>query len=278
MTLEQHCRDFVEHFPARWAQLIEDFRADGPDAFGLFSHASYLFRTSGVRWGMDLSVVPHPRAELIADRAAQDLAPLAFTLITHFHSDHFNPRLCACLAGDETLWIVPDFAPESARAVIEAAHANVRYVTCGDVLSVAGYRILVLPGHHYDDGGTTGTASYTYAVETPGGKKLYFPGDTRDFRTYMTVDYPHADAMFAHVWLGRTLALAPLDETFLDAYCDYLARAQAKHVYLAHLYNFARETAEMWGEPHARAIAERLRALDPAVCTHIPRIGVLQTL
>lgn len=277
MNLDQHCRDYEARFDEHWPRLVDELNADGPDAFWLIRHASYLFRTGGVRWGVDLTLRTDALKNFTQARAAQDLSSLAFILTTHFHSDHFDARFCRQLSGNDTLWIVPDFAPEEAKAVIRESHANVRFVARGDELNVAGHTIRVLPGHHYDDGGTNGIDAYSYAVKTP-AQTLCCPGDARDFRTCMTVDCPNADAFFAHVWLGRTRAHLPLEETFLEPYCDYVARAQARHVYLAHLNNYSRPAEEMWSESHALAVAEGIRARQPDVQITIPRLGCAQPL
>ena len=277
MTLDQHCRDYEARFCEHWQRIIRELNAEGPDAFWLIRHASYLFRTGGVRWGIDPSLRTDEFKTLVQSHAAQDLSSLSFMLTTHFHSDHFDPAFCKLLGGTDTLWIVPDFAPEKAREVLLAAHKNVRFVTLGEELDIAGHHITVLPGHHYDDGGSTGIAAYAYAVKTP-TQTLFFPGDVRDFRTCMTVDCPNADVFFAHVWLGRTRALLPLEETFLEPYCDYLARAGAKRVSLAHLNNYTRPADELWADHHAIAVVEGFKKRCPDTPVFIPPIGVMQLL
>lgn len=278
MKLKEHCRAYETDFTQVWPRMIGQFTSDGADAFWLIAHASYLFRTSGIRWGVDLRLRTDAMMDFTQSRAAQDLSSLAFIMITHFHSDHFNLRFSLQLSGFSGLYIVPDFAPDELKSIIIASHENVRFVHEGDELTVAGHRIRVLPGHHYDDGcKTKGIASYSYRVDTP-EKVLYFPGDVRDFRTCTTVDCSNADALFGHVWLGRSKALLPISETFLESYCDYLARFQAKHVYLCHLYNFSREDSEMWGEAHALAVAEGLKARQASIKVAIPRLGEAQAL
>lgn len=277
MNLDQHCRDYEKRFSEHWPRMICELNADGPDAFWLIRHASYLFRTGGVRWGMDLTLRTDALMDFTQSRAAQDLSSLRFILTTHFHSDHFDARFCAQLSGSDTLWIVPDFAPEEKKAAILAAHKNVRLITLGDEMTIAGHTITVLPGHHYDDGGTDGIAAYSYAVKTP-TQTLFCPGDVRDFRTCMDVDCPHADVLLGHVWLGRTRAQLPYEETFLNPYCDYLARANAGHIYLAHLNNYSRPAEEMWDEHHALAVAEGLKQRRPDTPVTIPRLGCMQAL
>lgn len=277
MTFEQHCLDYEARFSDHWPRLIAEFNAEGSDAFWLIRHASYLFRTGGVRWGVDLTLRTKELKDFTRPRAAQDLSSLAFHLTTHFHSDHFDADFCRQLGGNDTIWIVPDFTPEEAKSVILQSHKNVRFVKAGDVLNLAGHTITVLPGHHYDDGGTTGIAAYSYSVKTP-TQLLFFPGDVRDFRTCMTVDCPNADAFFGHVWLGRTRAHLPLEETFLEPYCDYLARAQAKRIYLAHLFNLSRPVTERWDDHHALAVMDGLKKRCPDAHVSLPLLGVMQPI
>lgn len=274
----QTARDFEERFAVHWPRVLQEWAEDGVDAFWLIAHASYLLRTDGVRWGVDPTLRTPQQMDFMQEHAARDLAPLSFVLVTHFHGDHFDPRFCEQLSGISALWIVPDFVSDAHRALITAAHQNVRFVSAGDELSVKGHTIRVLSGHHYDDGGAKGVPACAYAVRTPSGKLLSFPGDVRDFRTCASVDCPQPDALFGHVWLGRGRGQLPYAETFLAPYCDYLARAQARHVYLAHLNDFGRPASEMWDEAHALAVAEGLRMRQPGVQITIPRLGCMQAL
>ncbi len=276
MTVEERCRKYSEDPAESWARLMREYRAEGEDAFALFSHASYLFRSHGVRFGVDACLPGGVLPEEIAVRAAEDLSSLSFLLVTHFHGDHFSPAFCEALGGNETLWVVPDFAPEKSRMLIEKNHRNVRFVCAGDVVDIDGHRIIVLPGHHYDDGGSYGVDSYGYAVETP-ERSLYFPGDVRDFKNCRVIDYPNADVLFAHVWLGRNDALLPYSETLFEDYCAFLIRAHAKKIYFTHLYDFTRKATQLWTERHAAALAKKVKEAY-RVMTEIPCFGTLYPL
>lgn len=277
MNLEACCRAYEARFAQAWPRLIREWQAEGADAFWLISHASYLFRTANVRWGVDLTLRTGAMLEEIAPRCAADLAPLFFVLTTHFHGDHFSPRLCEQLAGNDTRWILPDFMPPELREKALQAGVRTQFVRVGETLSLDGCRICVLSGHHYDDGGEHGVPACAYAVQTQ-ERLLFFPGDVRDYRARPQPECVGADALFAHVWLGRSRAALPLSETFLENYCDYLAKAQAKDVYFTHLNDYSRKPEEVWTQRHAMAAARGLRARQPGVRTAIPVIGREQRL
>lgn len=119
--------------------------------------------------------------------------------------------------------------------------------------------------------------SCAYTVET-NGKVLFFPGDVRDYRVCPQTDCVGADALFAHVWLGRGRAQLPIERTFIESYCDYLAGARAKTVYFTHLNDYTRQPEERWTERHALAACRGLRARQNGVRMQIPRIGEKQML
>ena len=277
MTHEEHCRAYEAEFPEKWQALTESFNKEGEDAFWQIRHASYIFRTGGVRWGIDLTLRTDALMDFTDGRAGRDLGKLAFVLTSHFHSDHFNARFCRQLDMPDTVWVVPDFANEEQRNVITGAHEHVIFVHAGDKLNIAGMQINVLPGHHFDDGGTTGIESYTYSVDT-GKKLIYFPGDVRDYRTKVTADVNKPDLLFAHVWLGRSRALLTENSEFLDPYCRYIAGIGAKRVMLTHLYNFTRPDIEMWGDSHAESVINGLKQLGCASEAQIPYLGEINLI
>lgn len=271
---EKSCCIYEAEFEKIWPHIMREWNEDGEDAFWLIAHASYLFRTGSARWGVDLTLRTNAMLDCIQ---SHDLSSLSFVLTTHFHGDHFSPRFCEQLAQNDTVWVLPDFMPETLRENALRNGIKAVFVHEGDEISLAGNLIRVLPGHHYDDGGTYGVPSYAYAVKTA-DKLLYFPGDVRDYRAHRTSDCTGADALFAHVWLGRGRAELPLEDTFLIPYCDFLANAQARNVYFAHLNDYSRNPAERWTERHAQAVAKELHMRQPDVHTVIPRIGEKQIL
>ena len=272
MTHEEHCRAYEAGFPEKWQALTAAFNAEGEDAFWQIRHASYLFRTQGVRWCVDPTLRTDALMDYTEGRAGKDLQKLSFVLTSHFHSDHFNARFCRQLDMPDTIWIVPDFANKEQRDLICDCHSHVVFVHAGDKLTINGMEISVLPGHHFDDGGTTGIASYTYSVNT-GKWLIYFPGDVRDYRTKPVSDVAAPDLVFAHVWLGRSRALLTENHEFLDPYCRYIAGMNAKRVMLAHLYNFTRPDNEMWGDSHAESVINGLKEIGCASETLIPYLG-----
>lgn len=225
------------------------------DSLWTFAASGYIFRTGGALFAVD-PAVRAPEMLLSAKeeiRAIFEKIPYIF--ISHFHDDHFDPKLARLLADLPCRWIIPQ--PVLPEAMEEAGlkEENILYVRPGDTLTLPGITAEVFPGHHFSRKGT-GIDEVMYRF-TVGGKTLFLPGDVRDYGTedFPAVDSP--DLLIAHVWLGRAQALCTAQEA-VEEYCDFVSYFRPKRVLLGHLMEFSRWITDLWRWEHAGRVMDGL--------------------
>lgn len=146
-----------------------------------------------------------PEAPRQAQRAGRDLSGVRTVLVTHAHDDHLDPSFLMhrSWVSEQPLQVIGP-APAIARCVEwlapEQRAVTLTTVTAGDVFTVDGYRVAVLPATHEAFG-----EAVLYAVER-GGRRLLYATDTGPWK-------PHALELLA----GRRLDLVLLEQTFGDA-------------------------------------------------------------
>ena len=276
----------MPHCARLYDEIRDRFDSDLKVALSLFDYhegsrvsllgaSSYLFQTGDFHWCMDpsfrfaykLAKSPHRIGELLKD--------LDLVVITHAHADHFEEETVRQLAKNKTLWLIPDFMEEKAKAFgilperMILAHE-------GEILTVGPLTLRVLAGRHFRPDTGKGTRAYGYVIQAEGHPTMAFPADVRDYSTD-GIDPLDADVCFAHVWLGDKSDLADFGE-YPDAFAAFMLKYSKKHLILAHLYENGRKDRQMWRREHALLSANALQTRCPDAKISIPAPGEILVL
>ena len=272
-------RRLLAGYPAAWAEMVRQWRADGPgDTCWLQYVANYLFRTGGARWAMDLAFMPALFTDDDLSDLAGDLAGLSFVVLTHRHGDHFCRRTLRALEALPIQWVVPEHLVD---AVIEAGgipRGNITVPRLMERFEIDGIGITAFGGMHWEwwesDGGESariGVPSAGYLVET-GERRLLFPGDVRSYDADMLPPFGPVDWMFAHMWLGRNFGLHP-HPPLLEKFCRFTLAPQPSSVLLTHLKEVSRDPDNYWCDEHAGMAVDACREMAPTVDVVVPEVG-----
>ena len=260
-------------FAKKWEILKQEIAHGTGDGVWLLHHASYLLRIDGTLFlvdpVLDAEELHHAESELISV-----LHAVRFVLLTHLHSDHFDIETIRALKDIPCLWIMPAFMTENERAQLPIDAAKIRFVQSGETLELGNCTISPFDSMHYDwyKGELYGVPETGYMV-TVSGKRILLPGDIRSYNEAPPL--PETDILFAHVWLGRQMALDAGDNEESE-FAAYFARTHAKIVFLTHLYDMGREKCDLWTEEHAHRIAAKLQKMLPNADIRIPSHGVFE--
>jgi len=241
------------------------------DAVWLMYSANYLFNTGGLKWAVDPVLLSNrvPEAPLLD--ASRDLSELDFVLLTHAHVDHVDVVLWAQLRESSCHWIVPEHMAEFFTDDAAMTDCDWSVAVPGRELAVAGARITPFAAPHYErraTGETSGVDSTGYCVETASGSYL-LPGDIRTYDPACLRPFSDVCAVFAHVFLGRSAAVAD-EPPLLDAFVDFYLSCRPKKIVLSHLYELGRGPEDCWLDSHARTAANAFKAVDNDVEISIP--------
>lgn len=254
-----------------WTDVIKSVRDCRENAFWLISHASYLMKTDGILWGVDLRLngENHRQAD---DTLYEFLKDLKVAMLTHLHPDHYDPALIECLAHADIHWIFPAFMPDDQKKAWLKKLGHCTFMKAGDEKTVRGLKIQAFETIHRDyfKGECFGVDEIGYRVEVS-GRTYVFPGDVRNYEAVPEI-LKGADEFFSHVWLGREAALS-YDQRMLEAYLDYLACAKAKRIWLGHLNDMDRTDIDRWTDDHARAVKKGVLMRIPEAIVEIPEHG-----
>ena len=259
-----------------WREMMDSFRNAQGDAVMLISHASYLFKTSGVFWAVDprLNRDLHIQAE---EGLAADFKGLQVAMVTHLHGDHYDKALIERLASQDIHWIFPHFMPAEVREEWKKKLRCCSFLAPGDEISLERLRIRAFESIHYDyfQGKRCGVEENGYRVEA-GGKVFLFPGDVRNYEMLPDIQ-KGADEFFTHVWLGREAALSPKEE-MAESFCRYFAGANAGRMWLGHLNDMDRAPIDRWTPAHAQLVKEGIQKRAPDMDIQIPEHGKVYCL
>lgn len=263
---------YRENYLARWRAMIAAWqRPEEPCMAWLMYSANYLFSTGGVRWALDPLRPDRMLPDLPVGVPARALKSLSFVLLTHRHSDHYDPLLLGMLRDGPTRFVVPGHMADDFRQRVDPPPRQVIVASPGRGLTIEGVRIEPFRGWHRErgpDGRISGLEATGYLV-TAGGRRLLFPGDVRAYRPGALRSFAPVDRLFAHLWLGRGAAGAA-DPPLRRAFVDFLLAAGPAAVVLAHLYELSREPEQLWHRGHARQVIAELAGRVPV---HVPEIG-----
>lgn len=262
--LNRRKRKAVIDYPLTWQTVIRDWQTESSHATAWLTYsANYLFNTAGIRWALDpfslftrIGGGPQPNF-------AADLARLQLVVLSHQHSDHFDPQLLSALAPLNLTWIVPEFMLDSIPAV------NVLVPQIGVPLRFDGLTLTPLKALHFRKGNGVPELGYLAEFE---GKRWLFPGDTRSFDFYDLPDFGKLDGVFAHLWLGKAQALSPTPP-LLDEFVQFFASFKARRIVLTHLYELGRDAHDTWTWGHYLQVKRRLQHTSPEMAVSAACMG-----
>lgn len=272
--INQHKSEITRRYPEMWQALIDEWKQPGSgDAAWLMYSANYLFHTNGIRWAIDpltlnRRVPDAPRMNLV-----EDLKDLSFILLTHSHKDHLDLPLLTEMKDLPVRWIVPEFLlPLTAEAGLNEKRLIVP-MACEPV-EIDGVRITVFDGLHWEHlpGGEVRGVPALGCLAEFNGKRWLIPGDTRSYDASQLPSFGALDGVFAHLWLGRGLALQK-EPLLLEAFCRFFLACDTPRIIVTHLEEFGRDANDYWDVYHFQLAAQRFAEISPDVQVTCARMG-----
>lgn len=240
--------------------------------FAQLLSASYLFRTNGFFWGMDIAFRYAYHMCKTPYRAAELLGDLSLIVISHGHVDHFEEPTVRQLANTDIQWVIPHFLVETAKGW-GIREDRILPAYAGTLITVGPLHILPFEGHHYRPGTRNGLDELGYHISANNAPTLVFPVDTRDYSTDALPSLPQADYCFANIWLGDSNGFAENYTDIGTRFADFMLRFSDKHILFSHLYETGREDRDMWRQEHADILSAIIKEKSPATRTAVPVPG-----
>ena len=277
IQIDRQRESIIARYPALWNQMVAEWKSPGSeDRAWLMYSANYLFRTQGVRWGIDPLRLISRLPQAPAMQVAEDLKDLDFVLLTHRHADHLDLGLLSALRHLPICWVVPEdmLALVQKKAGLPAKQILVPQPL--QPIDLHGLRITPFLGQHWRadpdyPSGRRGVPETGYLVEQ-GHKRWLFPGDTRTYDASRLPGFGGVDAAFVHLWLGRASALVerpPLLESF-SSFCEAL---RSKRIIVTHLQEFGRKPDDFWDEIHFQQVKHSLQVTAPDISVESAVMG-----
>lgn len=238
------------------------------DAISLAGPSSYLLKTGGDFWAIDLALRHEFQQAPLAERRAA-LRQLRFHLLSHGHVDHFDPFVLRLLQEEGVVTVAPDFLEKPLR---DAGVTLFRTVAAGETVTVGSVTLTAFESLHFRRSNGGGVKELGYLAEA-NGRRLLFPGDVRNYDAARLPDFCRgADRMAAHLWLGDGNAT---DRGFplLAAFTRFITDLAPSSVMITHLLESGREPDGMWSFRHAGLAADRLLRSAPEIEVTIPAPG-----
>ena len=272
--INQQRVEIIERYPVLWSKLIEEWSQPGmEDRAWLMYSASYLFRTSGIRWAMDPVRLASRLPGASEPDVAHDFKDLSFVLLTHRHADHLDLDLINSIRDSSIIWVVPRAILPLIRKYTYLPEKQIVVPKMNQPLEFHGIRVTPFDGLHWERiEPRESERSHTYWRGVPAvgylvefsGKRWLLPGDTRTYDARRLPSFGPVNGLFAHVWLGRGSAMlgeAPL----LGAFSRYCLALQPQRIILTHLNEYGREAEDYWDEGHAISICSAVQAISPGI-------------
>ena len=262
-------------FDAKFTQAVDALHApsteNGTYLAPLLS-ASYLFRTNGYLWGMDIAFryayhlckTPHRLADLLGD--------LSLIVISHGHDDHFEPATVKQLAKTNIRWVIPHFLLDTAHSY-GIREENIIPAYPGTPITEGPLHILPFEGKHYRPGTRNGLDELGYHISAENAPTLVFPVDTRDYAADNLPDLPPADVCFANIWLGDSNGFAEDYKDIGARFADFMLHFSDRQILFSHLYETGREDRDMWRHEHADILSAIIKEKSPKTSTLVPVLG-----
>ena len=272
--------DLRRNFDARFTEVCHALQSGEDDSGTVFApllSASYLFRTNGFFWGMDVAFRYAYSLCKTPHRAADLLGGLDLMVISHGHDDHFEPATVRQLAATDILWVIPHFLLDAARQY-GIREDRILPAYPGVPITAGPLHILPFEGRHYRPGTRNGLDELGYHISADHAPALVFPVDTRDYATEHLPPLPSADYCFANIWLGDGAGFADDYTDIGGRFVDFMLRFSDKHILFSHLYETGREDKDMWRREHAEILSDIIRQKNPATKIQIPVTGEIMKL
>ena len=142
-------------------------------------HATVVIEAPGVRIVTDPflrdRLGPLRRHGPLPDPAT--IGPVDVAVVSHAHPDHFDPRSLAQLEGDPVV-VVPRGL---GRAVRRCGRRAIELVSGESTAVGSGWAVTAVPARHWRWVGAPSAATIGYLLERPGGRAIWFAGDTARF-------------------------------------------------------------------------------------------------
>jgi hypothetical protein len=261
----------VRDHPSAWTRMIRSWTVPrDTDAVWLMYAGNYLFNTSGLKWAVDPVLLSNRVPEAPTMEVLDDLRPLSFILLTHAHVDHVDLRLWNQLRGLDCQWIVPEHMISFFLRETSMERGKFTVAVPSLAIDTHGIRILPFAGLHreWTADGEIQVPATGYLVEV-GQRRYLLPGDVRTYNATALADLGPVNAVFAHLFLGRSAALEP-SPPLLDAFVDFYRACRPRKVLLTHLYELSRDPEDCWLELHAQQVVRAFSQVDARIEVEIP--------
>lgn len=245
-------------YPSLWRNLILEWQSAKLDAAWLTYAANYLFFTAGLRWALDpFSFLTRIGGEAQPDFAT-DLKMLNLVVLSHAHTDHFDPILLKAIASLPLTWVIPDFMLDQVNEITRLDQQQVIIPKPGQTLRFANLVLTPFEGLHMHAEG--GVPEMGYLAEFS-GKRWLFPGDVRSFNLSALPRFGRLDGVFAHLWLGKAQACADRPSQ-LENFCQFFTGLSANRIVISHMFEYGRDAEDFWDERHFEMVAECIKEFD----------------
>ena len=254
-TLKENAR---ATYPLHWRNLILEWQSAKLDAAWLTYAANYLFFTAGLRWALDpFSFLTRIGGEAQPDFAT-DLKMLELVVLSHAHTDHFDPILLKAIASLPLTWVIPEFMLDQVNEITRLDQQQVIIPKPGQTLRFANLVLTPFEGLHMHAEG--GVPEMGYLAEFS-GKRWLFPGDVRSFNLSALPRFGRLDGVFAHLWLGKAQACTDRPSQ-LENFCQFFASLGANRIVISHMYEYGRDAEDFWDDRHFEMVAECIKEFD----------------
>ena len=167
---------------------------------------------------------------------------LELVVLSHAHSDHFDPILLKAIASLPLTWVIPDFMLDQVNEITRLDQQQVIIPKPGQTLRFANLVLTPFEGLHMHAEG--GVPEMGYLAEFS-GKRWLFPGDVRSFNLSALPYFGRLDGVFAHLWLGKAQACTDRPSQ-LENFCQFFASLGANRIVISHMQDFGRDADDFW--------------------------------
>ena len=237
------------------------------DSFALIHSSSYLFHTAGCKWGMDIAFRNAGHLAKSPARAAELLKDMQMLVLSHGHRDHYEEETLKALAGNDTIFVVPDFLEERTLALGIPGEKLV-VARPGEPVCLFGVTLEPFVSSHFRPDGR-GVPEYGYRVTASGCPSMVFPVDIRDFAKLPQTQ--PGEYCFANLWLEDNAeeGWRPV----LKSWANYMGRLSVKNIFITHLYEDGRPADKMWRGEHSDAAMQEMKQQFPQLTVRVPSRG-----
>ena len=263
---------FCEHYNEIFAQMISEWQDFGnqDNKVWLQYSASYLFRTNGISWAMDLCLPTTFSDYQLPENFADSLKELKFVIYTHNSRDHIDSRTVKALAHLPILWIIPHHMITFFET-LGVPTDNIIEIKFGDNIKIEGIDIHAFESIHWQTPENKEPIETGYFIKAS-NSHLLFLGDVRTYDSSLFPKFDSVDWLFAHVWLGSNQALS-FPPLLLNAFSYFILDFKPRSVHLGHLHEVMRDPENYWSHIHAGMVIDQINIKDPKVRVVASRRG-----